>query len=234
MRNFIGKFLSLEEESGQETEVTIYAKITNFDGLLEADHQEHQMQYEANLGDGGRSRVRKTSIGDQVKHVFTFKYDQGKNENGLYKRRERNLDVDQEFLDDFIEIAERLQDKTRYIFDASSIQLTFQEGEDTRVIDVPNVKYEVDVFKKIDGGISEWCKIDVEVDGIMSYLETNYPELKNLKLNIKVTHLPFKPESPFLSEDADEEQKKFRDDLYNNVFNQDLVEARKNKVDTNE
>lgn len=219
--------IALEEEKGNkseaETEIEMYAKITNFDGLKEASTSEKQIQIQTSLGDKHFCRVRRTIKGDDVKDVFTFKMSRS-GQNGIPSKTEHNLDVDENFLLDFLETAKEVQVKTRYIFQAQKIVLSYHRNDEDIVIEVPNVKFEVDVYEMEDGRVCEWCKIDLEIDSILDYLAHNYPDLKDLRLNIKISHLPFSPENAFIkSDEMSPAQKATLDGFYKNFYNQDPV-----------
>lgn len=211
----------------EETELTIFAKIGNHEGLRQATSQEAQLQITAKLGLGDHTcRVRRSTINDEVKYVYTFKVENGTGSDSVASKREHNVDVNEDFFNDFKNVADFQQDKIRYIFESEKITLTYHENNDDKVIDIPDIKYEIDVFKKADGQLSEWCKIDIEIDTMMQYLEHNYPEIKNIKLNIKISHLPFAPEESFLAMPSDIDAMGRVNDLYETEFTVSLIALR--------
>lgn len=213
-----------------ETEITIYAKISNLEGLKESKGSEEQIQVEAQLGQDHHCRVRKTTVNGQDKYVYTFKVQQEGANSDLDARREHNVDVDEGFFNDFILTADKLQDKVRYFFEAENITLMHPEGDHNKEIVVPGVVYEVDVFKKPDGTVSEWCKIDIEIDKILVFMEHNYPDLKDLKLTIRISQLPIKPINGLLNDKSNSTVRSFIQHLYDVDFCRDLVEERKEKA----
>lgn len=220
-----------------ETELTIFAKISNPDGLTQATSQEAQIQITAKLGlEDNTCRVRRSAINDTVKYVYTFKVPSGSESDPVASKREHNVDVNEEFFNDFKTVADFEQIKTRYIFESEKITLSYKENDEDKVIDIPDIKYEVDVFKKADGNLSEWCKIDIEIDTMMQFLEHNYPEIKNIKLNVKISHLPFAPGESFLMINSDAEIMSRVRDLYDQEFTIDLVALRQQaqSVESNE
>lgn len=228
MKSFLRRFsLEAAETQVAETEITLYAKITAPEGLSAAESYEHHVQLEARLGEENFCRVRQTTAGNEKAYVYTFKLRNENHSAPVDSRQEFNLPVDAAYFDAFFKAADSCQEKTRYFFKSQSITLTVGEGNETREISVPEVIYEVDVFKKpgTDGN-SIWCKIDIEVDRILTFLEHNHPELANVKLVIKISHLPFKPVESFIGKDATPEQKALLDKLYQTEFKEDLVKTR--------
>lgn len=172
-----------------ETEFTIYAKVTNPKGLEKADAIEHHLQLEKSLGEKGRCRVRKTTGVGHEKIEFTLKSKSG---DSHIAHIEHTVPVDQDFMDCFQSVCDYKWDKTRYKFITKSVTMKL-EGSDDNEIELPKAIYEVDIFKKPDGEISEWCKIDVEVDEIQKFIESKYPDVSKMRLIIKISHLAFKP-----------------------------------------
>ena len=101
--------------------------------------------------------------------------------------------------------------KTRYTFHAKKVSVTMEGKE----IEIPNIKYEVDIFRTETGERSRWCKIDVEIDSLLDFLDRKGISFDDVEMVVKVTHLPFKPEQCFLhsagNEQHDQSVKKFWD-----------------------
>lgn len=209
-----------------ETEITIFAKIGNLEGLNQAVRKEEQIQIEARLGAENHCRVRKTTKDDSVEYMYTFKLRNATSNVPVASKREYNVVVDEAFFNGFKEAADKEQIKTRYIFESEKITLSYKENEEDKVLDIPDVIFEVDVFKKADGTISEWCKIDIEIDQVMQFLDQNHPELKNIKMNIKITHLPFEPKDSFICSGPHDENHGRVADLYNHEYSIDLLKQR--------
>lgn len=223
--------LALEDETNvttqqQETEITLYAKINNFEGLKHAKSSEEQIQVEARLGEANHCRVRKTIVGETTSYQFMFKVKNGSHSTQVDSRREYPVDVNEEFFNGFLSIADKVQDKVRYFFDSETITLSYKEQEENREITIPDIVYEVDVFKKPDGTFSNYCKIDIEVDKILLFLEHNYPEIKDINLNFKISTLPFAPTDGIVNEKDNETVQAFIRHLYDTEFCTDLVKQR--------
>lgn len=199
----------------KETEITIYSKISLPEGLDKNSGKEQQHQVECRFITGDKSRVRKTIKDGQEKIEFTFKI-KDKSEEQFQKSDELTRKVDQHFLDNYRRIAEQEMIKTRYVFHSENVILTLQIDGESKQISLPNVKYEVDVFNKADGSISEWCKIDVEIDNILNFIEKEYKDIGKMRLVIKVSHLPFKPKESKLG--SDPANKAFIENLWQTEF----------------
>lgn len=202
-----------ESVENNETEVIIYAEITDFEGLKEATRIEGHYQLNGEFSNGTRCRVRATTKGDEVNYTFTYKVPTSQ-QKGLEANKEYNIEVDKDFFSGFKAVADQAVNKTRYIFNSEKVELAFYIGEEKRIIEIPNIEYEVDVYYSKDNAVIAWCKIDVEVDGILDHISAKFPELEAIKLTIKISHLPFKPINPILTLSANDEQQKFIDQLW--------------------
>lgn len=197
----------MEAEGGavaRETEIAIYAKIGDPHGLEECTRKEHQIQLEGKYSNGVLARVRKTTANGQSSCVFTFKTKEG-SQAGVDVRSEYNAPVSDEFFEGYKKVAEHAVVKTRYVFESTKVSLTLVKDQVRREIIIPSILYEVDVFEKADGSTCEYCKIDVELDRILNYIDSKHPEVKGFKLVVKISHLPFKPFAAILPGDEHRE-----------------------------
>lgn len=199
-----------------ETEIVIYSEIGDMTGLDLADSKETHFQIESNFVNGNKTRVRKTIKNDQVNYIFTIKI---KDKNSqISKCEELNLDVDETFFNTFFKTSDRIVQKYRYTFN-KEIKLSINGKE----IIIPNIDYQVDVFFKKGYGVKgcticDWCKIDIEIDKINEYLESNYPNEENVKLAINISELPFKPKKSIVSSDCTDTKKQKIKELWDNEF----------------
>ena len=206
-----------------ETEVAVYAKMTNASGLSEATHVEHHEQLDGPSVDGGRFRCRKTTVGDSVTYVLTMKVkSKEKAWGGVNASTEFNLDVDEQFYNAFKFLSKKRLNKTRYVFHGKETLVSDAESNDTPL---PPVKYEVDVFHKEDGTQSQWVKIDVELDDLITKLKESGRSVDGTTLTLKVSHLPIKPVGGFTNESATPEQKELLSNLWDNEFNLPVFEG---------
>lgn len=215
------KNIAVEEEmigSQIETEIAFYAKIGNFDGLDQAERKEHQIQMGSLFQkEGCKSRVRSVLVlgeeNDKPNYYFTIK-SKRENENADVSL-EHTTEVNEEFFVGFKDVADNYMDKIRYIFRSSGVQLQTEDQEPT---ELPEVLYEVDVYKKPDGEFSQWCKIDVELNDIINHLKEHHSNLNELNLTIRLKHLPFEPQDIIIGSGNDEETKSFVKKLWDEEF----------------
>jgi len=201
-----------ETTAVKERELVIYAKVGNEDGLKEADVIEKHVQLDARFVTGHRCRVRRITKPEETKYVYTFKI---KDENEeINSSVEYNVDVDKDFFEGFSKVADCKYNKTRYIFSSKTIKVYIGTGEDKEILEIPNIQYEVDVFESDEGNKYKWIKIDIEVDVILDYIETNLPDIKDIKLNISISHLPFKPTDMILDFNESHEDEEFIESLW--------------------
>lgn len=191
-----------------ETEIVIYSKVGEPARLEECKSKEHHIQLEAKFENGTRSRVRKVTKDGKTEFLFTFKVPTKPDERtGLDSNIEHTVEVDEDFFNGFAPVASRRLVKTRYNFASENVTLKLGTGDDARDIVIPNIEYEVDIYTKSDGSVSEWCKIDVEVDNILNYIDSNHKEVGDISLQLKVSHLPFAPSNSILSFNATDENR---------------------------
>lgn len=207
----------------KENEIVIYAKIGNAEGLKFATEKEEHTQLEATLNSGNRCRVRKVLKNDSIKYFYTLKVKQEGKESNISSSTEYNTEVDEDFCKGFNQVADKVIYKNRYIF-LKNIKITI----DDKIIEIENVKHEVDLFKRFDSYTkqnitSDWCKIDIEIDAINKYIEDNYPDREDVKFTISITDLPFEPMTPIMSSTATEEQKDKLNQLWKEEFSISLV-----------
>ena len=198
-----------------ETEAVIYCKSGDTEGFGECDHFEHHEQLEGRFENGVKCRVRKvqpSSHSKDPKYYFTYKIKD--TSQSIDSNFEYTTEVDQAFFEGFRKVADRLLVKTRYVFKSTSVTMSLVQGSEEKKTTIPNVLYEVDVYTKEDGHVSEWVKIDVEVDDIVEHLSEQHPDLKDFKLKIKVSHLPFKPMEVTLPDKQDPENQALLDAIW--------------------
>jgi hypothetical protein len=209
-----------------ETEIVIYSKIGNIDGLNKANSSELHNEAHNSISDNLRLRLRKITPTDKpedIKQELTFKVkreiSKAIDPEIVNSSVEYNHDIDLDQYNDIYNTCEYLVNKKRYIFNCSNVcfKLTI-DGEEKEVV-VPNITYEVDVFTDKDKNIIEWCKIEVEVDSILELLEKDYPnQIDTITFKVKVSHLPFKPIETILTNFSDEKTKAFIDNLWEHQY----------------
>jgi hypothetical protein len=204
--------LSLESASvNPEKEAVLYALIGDYAGLSLADAVEEHYQLEGKFDGGPKCRVRRTtsSAGD-VKYEFTIKI--YNDESNISACTEHSSEVDENFFNNFKLVSSAEYQKSRFTYNSTSVELSVSVNGDLRKIQLPNLKYEVDVYKDIDGRHIDWCKIDVELDDILTHIP-EYTDVP-IKLIVKVSHLPFKPTNTRLGDTDDQETNDFIDAIW--------------------
>jgi hypothetical protein len=191
-----------------ETEIVIYSKVGEPARLDECKSKEDHVQLETTFENGTRCRVRKVIKDNKSEFFFTFKVPtKTENGSGIDANTEFTVEVDESFFNGFMSVASRKLVKTRYNFTSENVTLQVKAAGEDKSIVIPNIEYEVDIYTKADGTVSQWCKIDVEVDNIIEYIHNNHPEIGDIRLNVKVSHLPFAPTSSILAFNPTDEQR---------------------------
>ena len=211
-----------------ESELAVFAKITDESKLLEADEIFYQEQPEAKLKSGSKARCRKEVMLDRslkkmngnISYVFTFKVqEEGTEENPLSIKKENNCLVNEEFYNNWLKVSDYCQKKIRFGFNAKSAQIKVESHGETQTVEVPDVKYEVDVFLDQDNKTSNVCKIDVEVDKVLNYLKEHHPEITDAVLKVDFLWLPFGPTDLIYPRQATDQQRSYLDEVYKNLIN---------------
>lgn len=209
-----------------ETEIEIYGRITNFAGLDQAKSFEHHEQYEikseqSSTGNSGKIRVRKITLSDGAnKYEITNKLKHPES-NGINVNTEVTTETTLEHFMAFKAIATSSMEKTRYMFPVRNVKFRMT-GENEKFITVPSITFEVDVFPGQHNDVTQWCKIDMELDSLIKEI-SNLPEkvdVFNMKIN--TANLPLGLQDTFIGHLATPEQKEVLDNLYQNIFTKKL------------
>lgn len=201
-----------------ETEFEIYAKITAPEGLKAALKIEKQLQAQVRFNDNLRERVRKTEYSGEVDYALTIKSRIDGQTTACWD--EETVVIGKKYFDLWLAGCEEYFVKDRYIFKSTNVVLDIsEEGKALDPITLPEVLYEVDVFLNPEGESCVWCKIDIEIDRIQDFIKQNYPDIEVGKVDIKVSHLPFKPVEAFVKgEHNTGKQKELIDTLWREVY----------------
>lgn len=221
------KFISVEEGAGtgkqKEQEAVIYAKISDRLGLEQAVSVEHQIQAQIKTPVGS-IRVRRTAVGSQFGKRTApteTRYEQTTKvidpSTQLRTMVEDTETITERLFNQFLGVAPSYMNKTRYKFNVEKVTVSSQDSDTT--IEVAGLVFEVDVFMKADNTISEWCKIDVEVQNLNAALKGTPFENSNVKLVLGISKLPFKPTDYVVEgEDGNEDKRKLITALYDSEF----------------
>lgn len=210
--------LGLEDQNNvkKETEVVIYAKITNPEGLSQASKIENHEQAQIKTKKGS-IRVRKVTItGNEPYYEMTSKIKtRGSSIQESIEKTER---INKKTYDLFIETCDSFMSKVRYIFPVETI--TGKKNDLTFQIPAKGLNFEVDVFRNPKGQTSEWCKIDIEVDKLSDILKENDLSVQDIKFMAKIGKLPFKPNHVVIDGGSDEDptKRELITALYQNEF----------------
>ena len=134
----------------REKEIVYYIKVKNPDEMFKPFTKEEQEQWEikvertTNNAAGGRIRVRKSKLGNELKYILTSKTFIDKNDHD-----ETELLTTEAMFNQFKQMAESGMIKHR-------CELKI-DGEGLNNI------IQVDLFKTPEGNYSQWIKIDVEI-----------------------------------------------------------------------
>lgn len=202
-----------------EKEITILCKVGNFEGLQQAFSVEHHLQAQICKNDKGMVRIRKTTpnANDSGTVVTELTTKTQISDGGVRSVKEKTAPINDVIFGQLMEVADKYMDKTRYLFKMETLQIT--HGEKTYDLKDLNLAYEVDIFKKKDGSVSQWCKIDVEVQGIEEKLnELNIP-VEQISFKIVIGKLPFAPtDFVLVDKEENEDKQELIEELFDNEF----------------
>ena len=83
------------------------------------------------------------------------------------------------------------QTKTRYYFNVEEITVATSHGE--KQVPIKGLVYEVDVYINDKGQVSDWCKIDLELQDFEDRLKAAGVKISSFNLKLALTKLPFRP-----------------------------------------
>lgn len=203
-----------------EKEITILCKVGNFEGLKQAFDTEHHLQAQICRNDKGMLRIRKTTpVGkDAETPVIEMTTKTQISDGGIRSVSEKTTPITEVAFDQLMEVADKYMDKTRYLFKMETLQVT--HGEKTYDLSDLGLVYEIDVFKKADGSVSQWCKIDVEVQGIEEKLKELSVPAEEMNFKVAISKLPFEPTDFVL---VDDEENADKQELIKQLFDTEFL-----------
>ena len=212
------------DEAVNETELSFIAYLVNPDSLKAADRISKIKQFMINVPekeDSNKShiRVRETQLvypGNETKHHLTIKTKLYS--NVVTASKELTTRISPQFFVYYSTVAESGSFKTRYTFKIKNPTVKFVHNDEVFKAVVPYLNYEVDVFT-IDDFISNWVKIDVELDHVLAYIEQYFHELlgipiENVGIHIDLSDIPCELVGAFNSNVPNDAQKAIKDALY--------------------
>lgn len=225
------KVLSTEsfvEEKQKETELTMYAKLDDFEYINKCQTYIDIIQLQASLGANQNCRCRREffykdgiKLEEEPKYTYTVKANSRKSKT-LSIKTEYNFVVDTDYFNWFTEIADTRQIKKRYSFKVKDYSFIIEKDDREHSITVPEIIFEIDIFQKENGYRSPWVKIDIELDNAFKYISQTYGEVDNIAFIVKLSKLPLKLEQGFIEKQATPEQKKRLEDLWKYEFKDNL------------
>ena len=219
---------SFVEEKQKETELTLYAKVNDFEYFDKVKTYREIIQLQASLGASQNCRCRKEmrykdgiAISETPNYSFTVKAN-GKKSRNLSIKTEYNFTVDEDFFQYFLETADTRQIKKRYTFKVSDYEFKIVSNGKEKDIVVPYLNFEIDIFEKLNGYRSNWVKIDIELDKAFAYIRENYDNVDDIVMSVKLSLLPMALKQGFIEKEATAEQKKCLEDLWKYEFKDTL------------
>lgn len=205
--------------SKSEEELTLYAKITRPEGLKEAYRVVEHIQAEIKTNTG-KIRVRKTTeSGTATSYECVIKTPVTGADPGHDHNEETSVVIDDSFFEKFLHLSGQVIKKTRYFFKASKTILHVQKGLEIRQVSLPSLTYEVDVFHVSHTHRVGWCKIDIELDEMKTFIKQNYPNLEvDIPVEADLSKMPFMPESCFSAKGATPEQTDILNKLWGEFY----------------
>lgn len=201
----------------RETELTFYAKIGNFQGLEQAVSSEVQAQFSYTLPakEGmpeSRVRVRSTAKDGVIQYEETIKSPIENKETKTFGCDEHTTIINEEYFEAWKKTYPCSGvDKIRYVFLSKEVELDVGDG---KIVKLPEIKYEVDVFLNRQGQRSAWCKIDIEIDKLLDTLKEQHAEVKQFDTVVKLSSLPFNPQHAFSGKSEKEEERQAVDHFW--------------------
>lgn len=210
-----------------ETEIVIYARLKSIDGLDESIRTIEQTQYSCVNGPLV-SRVRMTKIrkapeGEPTGIRYELTTKQKLKSDGVQTSTEENDEICETNYKALAVIFGRTNReyvcKIRHEFKTKRVGINYIDHTGEVVtLQLPDTKFELDVFKRSDGNYSEWVKLDIEVDEILKVLNDKYPKIKQYKLNVSLDNLPLELEDHIVMSEANHEQRDFVRKLWSEEF----------------
>ena len=175
----------------KEVEATVYARITKPQGLTQASGSEQQEQAEIKIDKKRKFRVRKTTREGQAPvYELTVKI-RTSNTKELTEVTEQTQGIPVEVYETIKSAVPNYQTKTRYYFNVEEITVATSHGE--KQVPIKGLVYEVDVYINDKGQVSDWCKIDLELQDFEDRLKAAGVKISSFNLKLALTKLPFRP-----------------------------------------
>lgn len=204
-----------QDRESVETELMFFARARKLDDLSGATSVEIQEQLEGAFANGTRCRARMTKApGNGAKHyTMTMKIPR-ETEHGIKSVTEHTVDIDFDFFDAFRGASHRCVKKVRAKYPTTKVQLKTRVENQDRIIEGPELFYEVDIFKDKSGEPYEWVKIDLELDALLAFAERELPGA-TIEFDVDLTRIPLELYDIF--DGKDPTKKEIIDQLWTDV-----------------
>lgn len=190
-----------------ETELWFYAMVTKNDGFDQAVSNEIHEQWEYKIpsedGQKKKQRVRATTKDGVTIYTETLKIETKGENNNVLSHKEPTVEINEDYFRAWIEaFGTTGVNKIRYTFLSKNVELTIPDHEP---ITLPELTFEVDILINAGGQRSKWCKVDIEIDKALAYLEQNHPDIKSFDVKVALSSLPLGLENAFSGAEEGEE-----------------------------
>lgn len=206
-----------------ESEIEIYAKITNFAGLEQASQRIYQEQVTIRTDKGKiRARMFKKEKNTAWRFEVTTKKKISAPDaaTGVKVNDEVNEPVREGVYLQFKSVAPKFERKIRHIFKVEKAYV--KAGKLNAELDIQDIFYEVDVFIKKDGQFAEWCKIDIEVDKIKEQLAAAGLTIEEFDITARVSGLPLGLNTIFVNDGSDPKMGELVQTIFQEQFLRDV------------
>lgn len=204
-----------------ERESTIYARVSNPKGLWQAAEVIHQEQAQIKTPFGNiRVRMERPDGAKDWEYTLTTKHF-NPSDKGVKDADEDTEGVSSKIYQMFKSVCKEYMRKTRFVFMVE--RLVIDKPGMQAVIELKDIKYEVDVFYKEDGQMSDYVKIDIELQNLKPQLEAAGIAIKDIDLTARISRLPFAPVAAFIDDGSGGKMREFISMIYETQF------LRKNK-----
>lgn len=189
---------SNQDRESVETELMFFARSKKIDDLGDAVSVELQDQIEAEFANGTRCRCRSTKPPGTGPKKFTqtIKIPR-KTDHGVKSVMEHTVEIDEEFFEAFRTASHRCVKKVRARYATQKVELKVGG----RIVEGPQLFFEVDIFKDKEGKPYELIKIDLELDALIAFAEREFPG-GTLSFDVDLTKIPLELYDVFDGKDA--------------------------------
>lgn len=212
--------------ANKETELVLYVELEDPNFSIDTK-SESWLQYETEFKNGTRARIRQyegQSGEEALRHIVTVKAKSGST-GGIDTVDEYNCEVPKDFAIGFIRGCESVQHKRRDYLKSNKASILLKRGGVEEIHEAPEMAIDFDRFIKEDGSYENWAKVDIEIDDLVKWLESNYGLNKIGGIHVDFENLlPTKVLRIIHSKTKDPEEKEILDQLWDTKFKKKLTD----------